>query len=516
MVKPTQVAIAADSPDTVQAGAMIAERGGNVVDIAVATAIAAAHTEVLMCSLGGSAFINVMIPGRDAEVVEGADAMPLSAAGLRPKEASWREAHIPYGDGITVNVGHGSIAVPGMLKALETAWQRHGTLSWQEIMAPAIHFARQGATTNQTLAAWLELAGEAVFSLQRESRASFFPNGRALRAGDVFSLPDYQATLELIAAEGARAFYEGDIALLFEKELRDNGGHVTRQDLAGYQAEVRKPLLLDSAGYTMALTPPPSIGGAMLGSMIRLYESEVGNLTTEAEKVLLKSRVQRMMFFLRQEQSRAGLSEDIAEKVLNLEWLRRYLNRVFSPHTNHLSFATADGAVVAITMSNGYGSGITVPGTGIPCNNSLGEPELNPQGYFRIPPAGRFVSNMCPVTAWNKRGTTIAMGTPGASRITTTLLQGWINYAMEGMGARAATAAPRFHVENIDEAFTLQVEPGIDTSLAGEMFRLRAFAKPDMYFGALNIAGRDEKGGLFVSADRRRHGAELLGQGKVQ
>jgi gamma-glutamyltranspeptidase/glutathione hydrolase len=511
MVNATKVAIAADSPDTVFAGSMIAERGGNVVDIAVACAIAAAHTEVLMCSLGGSAFINIKIPSRAAEVIDGGDAMPQAAAGLRPADASWRKANIPYGDGIVVNVGHGSIATPGMLSALESAWQRHGTLSWRDIMAPAIHFAKYGATTNQTLASWLDLAGDAVFAVQKESRECFFPEGKPLRAGDVFTIPDYLATLELIAEEGARAFYEGEISVLLERELQPNGGLVTRNDLARYRAAIRRPIHLDSAGFSMALTPPPSIGGAMLGSMIQLYESELGGLASEAEKVLLKSKIQRMMFSLRRDLSETGLSEESTTRILNLEWLERYLDKVFSPRTSHLSFATEDGAVVAITMSNGYGSGITVPGTGITLNNSLGEPELNPQGFFMMPPGGRFVSNMCPLTAWTSSGTAIAMGSPGASRITTSLFQGWINFAMEGMDARSATLAPRFHVESIDDVFTLQHEPGIDTSLAKKIFKLRAFPAPDMYFGALNIAGRDHTGALFASADTRRHGSELVG-----
>lgn len=510
MIKPTVVAIAADSPDTILAGSMIAERGGNVVDIAVACALAAAHTEILMCSLGGSAFVNIAIPSRASEVIDGSDAMPLSAAGLHADDASWRKANVPYGDGITVNVGHGSIATPGMLSALEAAWQRHGSLSWQEIMEPAIHFAKHGATTNQTLAFWLRLAGEAIFAVQRESRECFFPDGRPLRAGDIFTIPDYLASLELISKEGARAFYKGEIGKLIEKELRPNGGLVTRKDLANYQAVARKPMLLKSAGFTIALTPPPSIGGAMLGSMIQLYQLEIGNTMSEAEKVLLISKIQRTMFSLRQDQSKAGLSEERMSKILKIDWLKRYHDKLFSPSTTHLSVATDDGAVVSITMSNGYGSGITIPGTGITFNNSVGEPELNPQGLFEIPPGGRFVSNMCPITAWDDRGKTIAMGSPGASRITTSLFQGWINLAIEGMDARSATTTPRFHVDKIDGFFTLQHEPGIDTTLAEQFFRLRAFDGPDMYFGALNIAGRDKTGALFVSADKRRHGAELV------
>ncbi len=509
MVKPTQIAIAADSQDTILAGSMLAEQGGNVVDIAVGTALAAAHTEILMCSLGGSAFINLRFPGRDAEIIDGSDSMPGSAVGLRVEDASWRQARIPYGDGITVNVGHGSIATPGMLSALETTWQRHGTLPWREIVAPAIHFARHGARVNQTVATWLDLAGEIVFSVQPHSRDCFFPNGKMLRSGDCFTIDDYLSTLELIAVEGAGAFYRGDISTLFEREVRDHGGHVTRDDLAGYSASVRKPILMDSRGYSLALNPPPSIGGAMLGSMIRLYQAELASDATEAEKVLLKSRIQRMLFSLRHDESAGGWSMDSVSKLLEVDWLRRYLHKLYSPNTTHMSFATLDGAVVAITMSNGYGSGVTIPGTGITCNNTLGEPELNPQGFFQIPQSGKFVSNMSPVTAWNSSGSSIAMGSPGASRIATCLFQGWINFAFEDMNATAATRAPRFHLENIDGVFTMQHEPGIDTSLAAELFKLRPFMQPDMYFGALNIAGRDKSGKLFVSADTRRHGAEL-------
>jgi gamma-glutamyltranspeptidase/glutathione hydrolase len=128
----TRFAIAADSPDTVRAGQIIAENGGNAVDVAVGCALAASLTEVLMCSLGGSAFVTIKQPGEKPVVIDGADAMP-EISGIKPQ--AWRQVVVPYGDGIAVNVGHGSIAVPGMLKALEQAWKRYGQLPWKEIMA---------------------------------------------------------------------------------------------------------------------------------------------------------------------------------------------------------------------------------------------------------------------------------------------------------------------------------------------------------------------------------------------
>ena len=156
----TKIAIAADSPETIRAGQIIAENGGNAIDVAVASALAASLSEVLMCSLGGSAFISIKLPGQKPVVIDGADAMPKIS---KVKTHALREAELPYGDGIKVNVGHGSIAILGMLKALEVTWQRYGKIPWKEVMAPTIQMAKKGVAANITLATWLELAGKPIF-----------------------------------------------------------------------------------------------------------------------------------------------------------------------------------------------------------------------------------------------------------------------------------------------------------------------------------------------------------------
>jgi gamma-glutamyltranspeptidase / glutathione hydrolase len=512
MPSPTPVAIASESTGTVTAGRQLAELGGNAVDIAVGAALAATVSEALMCSLGGSAFINIKLPGQPPELIDGADAMPhIPDAALHSEEKAWKEADIPYGDGITINVGHASVAVPGMLRALELAWQRHGSLPWKEVLAPAIALARVGTTASQTLDMWLGMAGRAVFYDQAESRETFFPDGSTpLRQGEFYKPPHLDQSLEQVAIEGADALYVGDLGKAFAAEICSNNGYVTRQDLAAYRAEVRTPLLLQSHGYQLALNPPPSIGGAMAGSMVNLYDAMWHEGMREAERDLLIARIQRTMFDLRHTEGSADWSAERAALILEKPWLERFFHKTFSPNTMHMSVGTGDGAVVAITMSNGYGSGISIPGTGIPTNNSLGEPELNPGGYFRIPAGGRLVSNMSPTVVWNNDGMALAMGSPGASRITTTILQGWIRMGFEGMSFEDMVRAPRLHVEKIDGEFVVQHEPGIDVSLAGEHFKLRAFAGPDMYFGALNVAGSDRQGNLHALADRRRHGAEYV------
>jgi gamma-glutamyltranspeptidase/glutathione hydrolase len=512
MPKPTPVAIASESPHTVAAGRQIAEMGGNAVDIAVAAALTATVSEALMCSLGGSAFISIKLPGQDPELIDGADAMPpIPEVDLNSSEKSWKKADIPYGDGITVNVGHASVAVPGMLKALELAWQRHGSLPWKEVLAPAVELAHSGTTANQTLVMWLGMAGHAVFHEQAESREAFFPDGSTpLQQDEFYKPPHLDQTLEFIAREGADALYLGDLGKAFASEISGNNGYVTRGALASYQAEVRKPILLQSHGYKLALNPPPSIGGAMVGSMVNLYDALWNKDMSDAEKVLLIARIQRTMFDLRHQEGNAEWNEARAARILEKPWLENFFHKTLSPNTMHMSVGTDNGAVVAITMSNGYGSGISIPGTGIPTNNSLGEPELNPAGYFRIPTGGRLVSNMSPTVVWNDEGMALAMGSPGASRITTTILQGWIRMGFGGMDFEDMVRAPRLHVEKIDGEFVVQHEPGLDVSLAQEHFKIRAFDAPDMYFGALNVAGNDAHGRLHALADTRRHGAQFV------
>jgi gamma-glutamyltranspeptidase/glutathione hydrolase len=512
MPTPTPVAIASESPYTVEAGRLLAEAGGNAVDIAVGAALTATVSEALMCSLGGSAFINLKLPGRPPELIDGADMMPsVPEEARRGTDRAWKTADIPYGDGISVNVGHASVAVPGMLRALELAWRRHGSLPWREVLAPAIDLARSGTTANQTLVMWLGMAGRAVFYEQQESRETFFPDGDTpLQQGEFYKPPHLDSTLEQIARHGADALYRGDLGAAFAGEISAHGGYVTLEDLAAYEAIVRQPIVLQSHGYRLALNPPPSIGGAMAGSMVQLYDALWSDGMSAAERALLVARIQRTMFSLRHQEGSGDWCDGRAEEILEKEWLEQFFHKTFSPNTMHMSVATGDGAVVAITMSNGYGSGISIPGTGIPTNNSLGEPELNPAGYFRIPRGGRLVSNMSPTVVWDEAGTLLAMGSPGASRITTTIFQGWIRLGFEGMSFEEMVRAPRLHVEWLDDRFVVQHEPGIDVSRAGEHFRLRAFDAPDMYFGALNVAGVDASGALHALADTRRHGAQFV------
>ncbi|MGI9517358.1 MAG: gamma-glutamyltransferase [Pirellulaceae bacterium] len=500
----TRVAIAADSHLTAAAGARIARQGGNVVDVAVGSALAATVSEVLMCSLGGAGFFMVRMPGGDAELIEGADAFPTMSRTPELGTEAWRKAWVPYGDGVEVMGGYASISVPGVLAAAEMVWQRHGSLPWKEIVAPALELASRPIPVSTTMAGWLALAGPNLLSGQAASRACFFRDGQPLPAGQKFQIPNLDQTWQAISEQGAQTLYDGDLAARFADEVIRHGGFVDRNDLATYEAMVRKPLSILSGGFEVALNPPPAAGGAAVGYLIRCIESTWDARSTAAHQVVMQAKAQLGLQGERNDRLYdAGFDHDAAT-----HWLAAAgSGPLNAPGTTHISVVDVDGGMVSITMSMGYGSGIVIPELGIACNNSLGEPELNPLGFHAGIPGTRIGSNMAPMVAWHSDGRCLALGSPGASRITTSIAQTWLHVVLDGKTYEEAVAAPRIHIEACDDELRAQYEPGVDTSQLGEPLVLRPFDAADRYFGGVKLAGLDDRGQLHAVADSRRDGA---------
>ncbi len=500
--------IAAASSYTAAAGTRIAAEGGNAVDIATAAALTASVAEVLLCSLGGSAFILVSLADGPPELYDGADVVPgLGCSARRPGRS--REVHLPYGDGVDVLVGHGSVAVPGALAAIELAWQRRGSLPWSQIVAPAFELARDGFRLGGTAARWLNVAGEIVFKQQEASRRCFFTEaGRLLQEGEMVHIAGLAETLELIAREGARVFYEGDPAAAFAADMADQGGLVTREDLAAYKAVVRSPLSLRSGGFQLSLNPAPAAGGSAVAALIRLLERGWTAESSLAEGALRNAQAQVQLIRLRDGRSDPEALADLQAILGADQVLAELAPTLRSNHTTHFSVATKNGDIVAVSMSMGYGAGVTIPATGIACGNGLGEPELHPAGFDVSSPGSRLVSNMAPTVARHTDGRCLGLGSPGASRITTAIAQTWIQYALGGRSFAAAVTAPRLHVERWHDGLRVQCEPGVDISLLSESgFIVRPFDEPHMYFGAVQLAGIDQDGLLHAVADTRRVGA---------
>ncbi|QDV38950.1 gamma-glutamyltransferase [Tautonia plasticadhaerens] len=511
----TRAVIAADSPSTAAAGARVAELGGNAADIAVAAGFVATMAESLLCSLSGSGFALIApADGRDPELIDGAHAVPGLDPGLRrdPEALDVVEYPLPYGGGIRIRIGRGTVAVPGAPAMLEETWRRHGRLPWAEVLAPAVELARSGWPASKTMSGYLALVGPGSYSRQDDCLFCYFPDGRRPPdPGAPFRISHMDRTMEQLSREGTRALYEGDLALAFDREMRAHGGLVSRQDLRSYRAEVRRPLTLRSRGWTLGLNPPPAIGGAALGVLIGWLDRAWPDGPAPGRRARLLAKAQLALLELRSGVIEAeDFDDSIARALLEDSGLLPWLPRLSSPGTTQISVATADGGLASIAMSNGYDAGIMIPGTGITCNNALGEPELNPRGFLAAPPGSRVVSNMAPSIALGDDGRRLAFGSPGASRITTALAQTWAWLAFEGLDPEAAIAAPRLHVDppgSGDGPPVARVEPGFDLSGLDDGLAVVPFPTIDMYFGGVKLALRSPDGSLLGRADPRREGA---------
>jgi gamma-glutamyltranspeptidase/glutathione hydrolase len=504
-----RAAIAAGSESATAAGSRLLELGGNAVDIAVGMAMTAMSAEILMCSLGGSAQVMLHRPGRGAELVEGADVMPGQERPYPAPEPRWREVDVPgdHGSRVRVRAGHAAVAVPGALAALELAWRRHGSLPWREIVAPGYELARDGIPTAPETARWLAAASD-LFTGHEPSQQSFFPDAERLAPpapGTLLRIPYLADALDYIAREGARAFYRGDIAALFAREMEAGRGLVTREDLAAYQAVVRRPLAAVSRSFTLALPPPPSVAGAVAGALIGLLELDWDLYPDSTRRALYHARVQARVLELGPEAHAIAAAGDVegARALIGPEALQRHIEALRAPSTTHISVVTDDGDAASITATMGHGAGVTIPGTGIPCNASAGATPIDGDGAYVTRPGTRLISNLCPTVAFSERlGTAVALGAIGASRAPTALAQAWMAYAREGLPLEAAVVAPRLHVERRDRRLVVCCEPGIPTRALEQAFDVQPFEGTDRFFGRVTLAARDGQR-LVTAVDSR-------------
>lgn len=529
-----RLAIAAPNRCAVEAGLRIAAEGGNAVDAAIAALVVALVNEPGVASLGGAAFVTVdPADGGPAVTVDGAVTMPglgLNAArAVSARTRGLRDVVLGYGGGTAMSVGHGAVGTPGTLAALETAHAGFGRLPWAVLIEPAVETVAGGFPLSQAAAAYLGFARDPVYGWHPQTRAALHhPDGRPLRAGDTVHLAGLADFLRRYAAEGSAAFYTGEVATAIEADMAEHGGLVTAADLAGYRPVVRPALGFCAGDWRLATNPPPSIGGAVLAAMLLLMSGrpagdwtvdDLAHLTT-VQLAVLQHRADHLDETLEREQAAAALLDGVLAG--GQDWLRG------SPSTLHVSTVDAAGNACAVTASAGYGSGVPAPGTGIWLNNCLGEHELNRVGVHGLPVGERLASNMAPTVARRGDGAVLAIGSPGADRITTAMLQvlAPLLAAPEGLpGAEQVQQLvdrPRLHVRlepGADGRVVVDHEPGLDpvvTAPDGLAARLPALdwhshTGTPMFFGAVGVAARAAGGRLTAAADRRRWCAAAVG-----
>jgi gamma-glutamyltranspeptidase/glutathione hydrolase len=508
--KPLTVGVAASTGLGAEAGQAAIAGGGNAVDAAVATLLLSLTTEPGIVSLASGGFLTLWVPGRGPLVIDGGSEMPGRDAPEGRFGQGLMEVELAYGGGMLTRVGFGSVAVPGILGALEAAARDFGRLPWRELMAPAVEWTRRGFPLSRASRTYLELCHEGIFGWDPDSfRALHDEDGTLKRAGDLVIVEHLSDSLRAIADEGTEIFYRGELGHLIADHVTENGGLLGRRDLSGYRVRELNPLKERFDGWTVATPPPPSVGGVCLAAMLHLLADRAQRIAGGGEAALMAD-VQRAVLAFRAQHLDPVLEFGAASRrLLALADTGELRTGIASPSTIHASAVDSTGLACSITASAGYGSGVMPPGTGIWLNNCLGELELNRPGFHRWRPGQRLPSNMAPTVAEGPDGRVLAIGSPGADRITTAILQTLAHLLHNGSSLEDAIAQPRLHVEACDGGWRIAAEPGLDLTTA--KLPVRWFDEPHMFFGGVSAVLHHADGRFEVAADPRRSGSTALG-----
>jgi gamma-glutamyltranspeptidase/glutathione hydrolase len=484
--------VAAGHPVSAEAGAAVLRAGGNAVDAAVAACLASWAAEPLLTGPGAGGYLLVAGAAETPTLLDFFVAAPSDGdrAPLLPVDVSFGDANQVF------HAGAASVGVPGTPAGLEEAVRRWGRLPLADLAAPAVALARDGVALNAPQAYVFEILAGIVGSTP-EAAVQFAPGGRVLRTGERFRSPELADTIARFGAEGAAPFVTGDLAAATVDWVARGGGTLTAADLAAYAPVAREPARVAYRDRTVLTNPPPSAGGTLLAlALARLDGSDGPPGPGDLVAAMAEAQDARTPEF------DAGLAQE--------GFLERFLAAQLGS-TTHVAVLDGDGRACSVTCTNGEGSGLVVPGTGIHLNNVMGEEDLSPLGFFSAPPGRRMPSMMSPTVVLGDGAGTgppaveLVLGSAGSNRIRSAILQTIVGVVDHGLQAQDAVQAPRLHLE----ADTVYAEPGIDLAgLDGGGRVLVPFRATNLFFGGVQAVHRDAATGALTGAgDPRRGGA---------
>jgi gamma-glutamyltranspeptidase/glutathione hydrolase len=479
-----------------RAGVEIMQAGGNAIDAAVATGFALAVVHPAAGNLGGGGFMLVRMSDSKTHFLDYREKAP--AAATRDMYLDTQGNVIPAAS----EYGYKAIAVPGSVAGMVYAERKWGKLALKQVMAPAIKLARDGYAL--TWAEARDLENDRYLAKFPESRRVFQRDGNYYKPGETFRQPDLARTLERIATN-PDDFYHGAMARELAAAMQKGGGLITADDLARYEVKEREPVRGSYRGYEVISAPPPSSGGTVLLETLNILEGyDLGKMgSRSAQSIHFTVEAFRRAFFDRAEflgdpdyskipvaqlidkkyggawreaidPFHASVSKELKRPAIFSE-LEQYAAshapaepRHESPHTTHYSVVDAEGNVVAVTttINDWFGSRVTADGLGFLMNDEMDDFSSKPgtpnsdgliQGAANaIGPGKRPLSSMTPTIVTRDGRTVLVLGSPGSSKIITTVanvLMGVVDY---GMNIQEAVNAPRFHNQWLPDVINVE------------------------------------------------------------
>lgn len=470
-------------------GVDILRQGGNAVDAAVAVGFALAVTLPRAGNLGGGGFMIV-------HMAETGETLALDYREMAPA-ASFRDMFLDEqgnADSEKSRFSGLGIGVPGTVMGLYEAHRRFGSgkLALADIMAPAIKLAREGFEVSDDLSGSLKQVFTQL-SKDEAARSVFYKPGGFYEPGDILKQPDLANTLEKIARDGPSAFYEGEVAGSIAERVQAGGGLMTAEDLQDYKTVWREPVTGVYRGYEIASMPPPSSGGVHIVEILNMLEpfDIASSGHNSAKTIHAMAEAMTRAYADRSEYLGDPDFVDVPVKGLTSPEYAQARMRDFDPdvasdsaqikpgdpvpyesnETTHFSVVDAEGNAVSntYTLNFSYGVRMMAPGTGVLLNNELDDFSAKPgvpNAYGLIggdanavEARKRPLSSMSPTIVFRDGKPFLVTGSPGGSRIITTVLQVIMNVVDHGMNIAEATAAARIHHQWLPDE--IRVEEGI-------------------------------------------------------
>ena len=514
-----------------EVGAGILAQGGNAIDAAVAVGYALAVVDPCCGNIGGGGFMTIhLTDGRDTfinfrETAPGAATagMYLDAAGQPINELS--------------RSGYRAAGVPGTVMGLERAAQEYGRLARRALLAPAIALARDGYVLSRADA---DILDGKRFAKDPVAATIFLrPDGSRFQPGDRLVQTDLAATLELIAQQGPDAFYEGPLAAAVEQASTANGGILNKRDFAEYTVTQMPPLTCSYRGYVLLAAPPPSSGGTTICEILGILEGYDLQTLGFHSPASIRLQVEAMRRTYRDRNTYLGdpafvtnplerlLSQDYAAALRAEIDAGKAVSAAAPPpsgekaETTHYSVVDGEGNAVAVTytINGSFGAGVIAPGTGFFLNNEMDDFTAKPgapnlyglvQGEANaIAPGKRPLSSMSPTLVEKDCRVFLVLGSPGGSRIISTVIETLINILDHGMGPQEAVDAPRLHHQWLPDEVAYErsgLPPDTIATLAGMGYKL-VDQKP---WGAVELI-EIANGQLYGANDSRRPAGAAVG-----
>ena len=454
-----------------EVGRDVLASGGNAVDAAIATGLALAVTYPVAGNIGGGGFMVIRLPDGRATTIDFREMAPAAATPTMFTDSAGNYSARIHHD------SYRAVGVPGTVAGFELAHRKYGSAKWSRLVDPAVRLAGDGFAAPSGLAQSLSRAITGSFKEYPASVASFSRGGQPYAAGDTIRQPDLARTLTRIRDDGRDGFYKGTTARLLAEDMRKNGGLITEDDLAKYEAKERAPVRGTYRGYEIISMPPPSSGGVVLVEMLNILEGyplqaaghdspRYVHLVTEAmrrgfidrakylgDPDFTKAPIARLTDKLYGDEQRRTIIPGRASKSAPSDLAQRHE----SDQTTHFSVVDADGMAVSVTytLENGYGLGAVVPGAGFLLNNEMGDFNGKPgvtdttglvgtEANVALP-GKRMLSSMTPTIVTHQGKLFAVVGSPGGRTIINTVLQVILNQVDFKMSLRDAVDAKRFH-----------------------------------------------------------------------